>query len=163
MSFLLCICITSTSSRHTLCRNSHSQDKWQLEPLCLDGPEERPNTAKEGQKSAGSGSLAEIPLKHYPNLGQNLSKIHVRHSPSEFSVSDEGLNMALGLCSCWGPHGFSACLSACLLSLYARETSLSAEISIPEKGFAMLKRIRGKRAQTAMLGSSTWKDHSPYS
>lgn len=52
--------------------------------------------AEEGQKLAGSAFLAEISLKHHPNLGQNVSKIQERHSPSEFSVSEEELDLWLG-------------------------------------------------------------------
>lgn len=76
--------------------------------------------AEEGQKLAGSTFLAEISLKHRPNLGQNVSKIQERHSPSEFSVSEEETFRPLAW-SRWGPQGVSACLSACLLLLYARD------------------------------------------
>lgn len=52
--------------------------------------------AEEGQKLAGSTSLAEMLLKHCPNPGQNISKIPDRNSPSEFSVSEEELDLGLG-------------------------------------------------------------------
>lgn len=52
--------------------------------------------AEEGQKLACSASLAEIPLKHHPKLGQNISKIPDRDSLSEFTVSEEELDLGLG-------------------------------------------------------------------
>lgn len=55
------------------------------------------------------------------------------------------------------------CLSVCLLPFYARETSLSAGISVAEGGFATLKCMRGIGRQPAMLGTKPWKHRSPYS
>lgn len=86
------------------------------------------HTAKEGQKSVGSFSLAEIPLKHHPNLSQNLPKIQDRHSPSEFNVSEEAPNVALGLCSCWGPHGVSVAL-VCVCYHFMQERPLCLQES----------------------------------
>lgn len=56
--------------------------------------------AEEGQKLAGSAFLAEISLKHHPNLGQNVSKIRdTAHLSSVFlkrKPSDLGLGHAEG-------------------------------------------------------------------
>lgn len=40
--------------------------------------------------------LNKIPVRNHPNLGQNISKIPDRHSPSEISVSEEKLDLGLG-------------------------------------------------------------------
>lgn len=59
-------------------------------------PRRMSHKTEEGQRLAGSASLEEIPLKHHPNLGQNINKIPDRHSPFEFSVSEEELDLGLG-------------------------------------------------------------------
>ena len=103
--------------------------------------------------------------KSLQSITQTWAKIFLKFktdTAADCNVSEEVLNVALGLLARWGPYSVSACLSACLLSLHAKETLLSTGVSIPEESFAMLKCVRGKGRQPAMLGSGTWEDHSPY-
>lgn len=88
------------------------------------------HNAEEGQKLAGSAFLAEISLMHHPNLGQNISKIQDRHSPSGFSVSKEELDLGFGHAE---GHMVFLPASVHVCYFFMQETS---GISIPDEGLA---------------------------
>lgn len=99
---------------------------------------------KEGQKLTGSAFLAEIPLKHCVNLGQNINKIPDRHSPSEFSVSEEDLDLGPGHAEDYTVFLF-ALVHVC--HHFVHET---AGISIPDAGVAT--QVHDRQRETACHG-----------
>lgn len=96
---------------------------------------------EEGQKLAGTAPFAEILSKNRPNLGQNISKIPDRHSPSEFSVSEEELDLGLSHAEA---HEVFLLALVHVCYHFVQET---AEIGIPDAGLAT--QVHDRKRKTA--------------